>query len=76
MITLLRALSLLLLVIVAPVGSAAPPAVANELVRRYADAIVGVELVVTVKVKMGDREMPPREQRIEVNGTVVTPEGL
>jgi hypothetical protein len=45
-------------------------------VRRYADAIVGVELVVTVKVKMGDREMPPREQRIEVNGTVVTPEGL
>ena len=49
---------------------------AADLVRRYADAIVGVELVVTVKVKMGDREMPPREQRIEVNGTVVTPEGL
>lgn len=58
------------------VPASAAPGVAADLVRRYADAIVGVELVVTVKVKMGDREMPPREQRIEVNGTVVTPEGL
>jgi hypothetical protein len=35
-----------------------------------------VELVVTLKVKMGDREQPPREQRIEVNGTVISPNGL
>jgi S1-C subfamily serine protease len=43
---------------------------------RYADAIVGVELVVTLKMKMGDREAPPREQRVEVNGTVISPTGL
>ncbi len=71
-----RALPFLLVALFAPASVPAAPGVANDLVRRYADAIVGVELVVTVKVKMGDREMPPREQRIEVNGTVVTPEGL
>lgn len=48
----------------------------RALMKRYADAIVGVELVVTVKVKMGEREMPPREQRVEVNGTVISPSGL
>lgn len=48
----------------------------RELVKRYADAIVGVELVLTLKVKVGDREQPPREQRIEVNGTVISPSGL
>jgi hypothetical protein len=48
----------------------------RALVKRYADAIVGVELVVTVRVKMGDREQPPREQRIEINGTVISPSGL
>jgi hypothetical protein len=46
------------------------------LVKRYADAVVGIELVVTLKIKMGDREMPPREQRIEVNGTVISADGL
>lgn len=58
---------------------AAPPAEAaagRALVKRYADAIVGVELVVITKVKMGDREQPPREQRIEVNGTVISASGL
>src|SRR5687768_12071626 len=59
--------------------SAAPEAQAaagRALVKRYADAIVGVELVVTIKVKMGDREAQPRELRIEVNGTVISPSGL
>ncbi len=62
----------------APAGRAAASAGAagQSLVKRYADAIVGVELVVTVKVKMGDREMPPREQRVEINGTVISPTGL
>lgn len=44
--------------------------------KRYADTIIGVELVVTLKVKMGDREAPPREQRVEVNGTVISASGL
>ncbi|HUR56860.1 MAG TPA: S1C family serine protease [Opitutaceae bacterium] len=48
----------------------------RNLVKRYADAIVSVELVLTMKMKFGDREQPPREQRIEVNGTVISPNGL
>jgi hypothetical protein len=48
----------------------------RTLMKRYADAIIGVELVVTIKVKMGDREMPPREQKVEVNGTVISASGL
>lgn len=48
----------------------------RAIMNRYADAIVGIELVVTLRVKMGDREAPPREQRIEVNGTVISPTGL
>ena len=48
----------------------------RALVKRFADAIVGVELVVTIKIKMGDREAQPRELRIEVNGTVISPSGL
>jgi len=58
---------------------AAPPAEAaagRALVQRYADAIVGVELVLITKVKMGDREQPPREQRVDVNGTVISASGL
>ncbi|HWL15786.1 MAG TPA: trypsin-like peptidase domain-containing protein [Opitutus sp.] len=53
-----------------------PHAAAQALVQRYADAVIGVELVVTLKVKMGDREAPPREQRVEVNGTVISETGL
>ena len=48
----------------------------RALVKRYADSVVGIELVVTLKMKMGDREAPPREQRIEVNGTVISSSGL
>lgn len=58
------------------VGAADTEEAGRELLRRQVDAVIGVELVVTVKVKMGDREMPPRERRVEVNGTVLTPDGL
>jgi S1-C subfamily serine protease len=51
-------------------------AAGRALLKRYADAIVNVELVVTIKVKMGDREAPPSERRIEINGTVISPSGL
>lgn len=63
---------------VAPLHAApeAQAAAGRALVKRYADAIVGVELVVTVKLKMGNQEAPPREQRIEINGTVISPSGL
>lgn len=59
-----------------PAMAASDAAAGRALVKRYADAIVGVELVVTVKVKVGDREQPAREQRIEINGTVISPSGL
>jgi hypothetical protein len=54
----------------------ADAAAGREIVKRYADAIVGVELVVTIKRKAGDREMPPQEARVEVNGTVISSSGL
>jgi S1-C subfamily serine protease len=57
-------------------ASGADAEAGRALVKRYADAIVGVELVVTLKVKVGDREQPPRERRIETNGTVISPDGL
>ncbi len=59
-----------------PAVATTDAAAGRELVKRYADAIIGVELVVTIKLKMGDREAPPQEQRIEVNGTVITADGL
>lgn len=48
----------------------------RALVKRYADAVVSVEMVVTIKMTMGDRAMPPRENKVEVNGTVIAPTGL
>lgn len=48
----------------------------RALLQRYADTVVGVELVVTLKVKSGGQELPPREQRVEVNGVVIAPNGL
>lgn len=55
---------------------AADAAAGRALVQRYADAIVGVELVVSLRVKFGEREQPAQERRIEVNGTVISPAGL
>jgi S1-C subfamily serine protease len=57
-------------------ASDAQASAGRDLVKRYADAVVSVELVVTIKMKMGEREAPPQELRIEVNGTVISPSGL
>jgi hypothetical protein len=62
-----------------PALRAAPEADAaagRELVKKYADVVIGVELVQTLKIKSRDREMPPSERRIESNGTVISPTGL
>lgn len=48
----------------------------RALTKRYADAIVGVELVVTLKGMQGERALPPREQKVEINGTMVNAKGL
>src|SRR5215212_10986597 len=69
-----------LIVAILPVSFRAAPeaeaAAGRALVKRYADTIVGVELVLMLKMKIGGREQPPREQRVEVNGTVISPTGL
>jgi hypothetical protein len=48
----------------------------RALTKRYADTVVGIELVVTVKISMGDRAMQPRESKIDTNGTVIAANGL
>ena len=48
----------------------------RDVMKRFADSVVGVEMVVTVKVNVGDRAMPPRENKVEVNGTVLNASGL
>ena len=61
------------------VGRAVPETEAKagrEIVKRFADSIVGVEMVVTIKMNMGDRAMPPRENKVDINGTIVTSSGL
>ena len=48
----------------------------RALLKQYADTVVSVELVVTVRLTVGDRALPPRESKVEVNGTVISPSGL
>jgi hypothetical protein len=48
----------------------------RALVKQYADSIVTVELVATVKVTVADHAQPPRENKVEGNGTVVSASGL
>lgn len=48
----------------------------RKLLQRYADVVVGVEMVVTMKGMQGDRPIPPREQKREINGTLVNAAGL
>ena len=64
----------------APAGLRALPdseaKVGRDLVKRCADSIVGVEMVVTLKMTLGDRAMPPRENKIDINGTVLNSAGL
>jgi hypothetical protein len=56
--------------------SKAEAAAGRAVLQRYADAIVGVEMVVTLKGMQGDRPLPSREQKREINGTFVSPTGL
>jgi S1-C subfamily serine protease len=64
------------LVLPSRAASDSEAAAGRELVKRYADAVVGVELVVSLKVKQGEREGQPQERRVEANGTVISANGL
>jgi hypothetical protein len=73
---LTTALALALLV---PRASALSPLEAEKgrgLVKQYADAIVSIELVVTLRISINDKAMPPQESKVDVNGTVLSPSGL
>ncbi len=48
----------------------------RALAKKYADAIVSVEVVATIKVTVGEHAQPPRESKLEENGTVISPTGL
>jgi hypothetical protein len=49
---------------------------ARKLVERYKDAVVLVEAVVKMKAAGAGGQSQEREQKMEANGTVITPEGL
>ncbi|HVW20187.1 MAG TPA: hypothetical protein VHC86_03150 [Opitutaceae bacterium] len=65
-------------------GPAAPPpspqearaAVGRGLAARYADAVVEIEVVTTIKITVGNRTLPPQEVRRQINGTVLNAAGL
>lgn len=48
----------------------------QALLKRYADSIVSIELVVTMRISVNDKAMPPRENKVDVNGTIISPTGL
>ena len=71
---------LLALALSAPVALHALPEneakAGRDLVKRWANSIIGIEMVVTLKMTMGDRAMPPREIKVDINGTVLNTAGL
>jgi hypothetical protein len=48
----------------------------RALVKQYADTIVSIELVVTIRISVNDKALPPQESKVDVNGTVISPTGL
>lgn len=56
--------------------SDAEAAAGRALTRRYADMIVNVEVVATIKITVGERSLPPQEAKLDPNGTVISPTGL
>lgn len=51
-------------------------ATGRQLLKARVDAIIGIELVVTAKVTTRNQSPVSRETKREVNGTVISPEGL
>jgi hypothetical protein len=48
----------------------------RALMKQYADSIVSVELVATLSMTVNGHALPPRENKVEENGTVISPTGL
>lgn len=65
--------------VIAPLQAGISPQEAETgraLLARYADVVIGVELVATLKGTVNDRPLPPQERKMEANGTVIAPSGL
>ena len=64
----------------APLQTSALPesdaAMGRLIARRFADAIVAIKGTAMVRITMGDRALPPTEQKFDVNGTIIAPAGL
>jgi len=72
-------LALLAAAALAPKAAAITDAEATtgrSLAKRFADSIISVEVVATIKVSVGDHAQPPRENKAEANGTVLSASGL
>jgi hypothetical protein len=46
------------------------------ILRRYADAVVVVKFTMVMKITVGDRSPTSSEQKIDLNATMITPQGL
>ena len=44
--------------------------------RRYADAVVVVKLTMVLKITVGDRSPASTDQKVDLNATMITPQGL
>jgi hypothetical protein len=51
-------------------------AAGRKLLERYADTVIGVETVVTLKGTINGRAVPTQERAVSVNGTVINAAGL
>jgi hypothetical protein len=60
----------------APDAIEARAAAGRSILKRYSDSIVTIELVATVSMTVGQRSMPPRETKLEANGTLISAAGL
>ncbi len=74
----LPVLAALLSSVPAPRILASEPDATNgrALVKQYADSIVSVEVVATIRLTVGEHALPPRENKVEENGTVLSATGL
>jgi hypothetical protein len=75
-----RVLSCLLLAaLTGPLGGAmsdAEMAAGRLALRHNADAVVVVKATILLKISVGDRNLPPRENKVEVSATMISSHGL
>jgi hypothetical protein len=69
----------ILATVASPLSRALPEADATAgrlIARRFGDTIVGVRCTIVMRLVIGDHAMPPSEQKIDINGTMIADSGL